>query len=125
MANITIDHYKTKSIMQYISSHLLAKLKLAPPIRNLVGQLEFTEEQLETTQSSLESQGVSMPQFGGLTAALAKELNEPIIEVVPEPEPEPEPIVEPEPELTEEESKETKRKEKYFFVLNDLFEHVD
>ena len=51
-------------------------------VGNLVGKLEFTDDQLQQTQRGLDAAGVSMPQFGGLGKALAKEMN-----VEPEPEP--------------------------------------
>lgn len=53
-------------------SYLLAKLGLAPNIKNLVGKLQFTDEQLDATTKALD--GVSMPQFSGVGAALAKEM---------------------------------------------------
>ena len=64
-------------------SHILARQGRALKVGNLVGKLEFTDDQLQQTQRGLDAAGVSMPQFGGLGKALAKEMNE-------EPEPEPE-----------------------------------
>lgn len=55
-------------------------------VSNLVGKLEFTDDQLQQTQRGLDAAGVAMPSFGGVGKALAKEMN-----VEPEPEPEPEP----------------------------------
>jgi Ras GTPase-activating-like protein IQGAP2/3 len=52
-------------------SHLLAKLGKAERIGNLVGQFDFTDEQLAMTQKGL--QGVAMPNFGDAKATLAKE----------------------------------------------------
>lgn len=53
------------------TSHILARLGQAERIGNLVGQFEFTDEQLAATQKGL--QGVSMPNFGDAKANLAKE----------------------------------------------------
>ncbi len=63
-------------------SHLLARKGLADRIGNLVGQLQFSDEQLQSTQKGLS--GVSMPNFKGVGRDLAKDMN-----VEPEPEPEP------------------------------------
>lgn len=52
-------------------SHLLARLGRAERIGNLVGQFDFTDEQLAATQKGL--QGVAMPNFGDAKATLAKE----------------------------------------------------
>ncbi|KDN47975.1 hypothetical protein K437DRAFT_273559 [Tilletiaria anomala UBC 951] len=64
-------------------SHILARQGRAIKVGNLIGKLEFTDDQLQQTQRGLDAAGVSMPQFGGLGKALAKEMN-----VEPEPEPE-------------------------------------
>jgi Ras GTPase-activating-like protein IQGAP2/3 len=50
---------------------LLARQGLAERIGNLVGQFEFTDEQLAKTQKGL--QGVAMPNFGDARKTLAKE----------------------------------------------------
>lgn len=50
---------------------MLARLGRAERIGNLVGQFEFTDEQLAMTQKGL--QGVAMPNFGDAKATLAKE----------------------------------------------------
>lgn len=73
----TIDLYEKKNIPKVIYcihalSFLLAKLGLAPHIKNLVGKLQFTDEQLDATTKDLD--GVNMPQFDGVASALAKEL---------------------------------------------------
>ncbi|CAO1630340.1 unnamed protein product [Parajaminaea phylloscopi] len=64
-------------------SHILARQGRSIKVNNLVGKLEFTDDQLQQTQRGLDAAGVAMPSFGGLGKALAKEMN-----VEPEPEPE-------------------------------------
>lgn len=54
---------------------------MAERIGNLLGQLQFSEDQLKKTQRGLS--GVAMPNFGNVGKELAKEINE-------EPEEEPE-----------------------------------
>lgn len=66
-------------------SHILARQGRSNKVTDLVGKLEFTDDQLQQTQRGLDAAGVAMPAFGGLGKALAKEMN-----VEPEPEPEPE-----------------------------------
>ena len=56
---------------------------MAPRIGNLLGQLEFSPDQLQQTEKGLKDAGVAMPNFGGVGRELAKEINE-------EPEEEPE-----------------------------------
>ncbi|KAI9354864.1 hypothetical protein DFJ73DRAFT_795084 [Zopfochytrium polystomum] len=118
------DLYEKKNIPKVIYcihalSHVLAKKGLAPEINNLVGKLEFTEEQLDATKQSLEQSGVQMPHFGNLEVALAAEMK---VEPVPEepresvapPPPPPEPPVEEAPVvvvLTEEQKRELFLKE--------------
>lgn len=53
-------------------SHLLARQGRADRISNLVGQFEFTDEQLAATQKGL--QGVAMPNFSSVGNALAKDM---------------------------------------------------
>jgi hypothetical protein len=48
-----------------------------------VGNLQFTDDQLQQTQRGLDAAGIAMPKFGALGKTLAKEMN-----VEPEPEPE-------------------------------------
>ncbi|KAG8842212.1 hypothetical protein FRB96_005929 [Tulasnella sp. 330] len=81
------DLYEKKNIPKVIYcihalSHLLARKGLADRIGNLVGQLQFSDDQLQQTQKGLT--GVSMPNFRGVGKDLAKDMN-----VEPEPEPEP------------------------------------
>ncbi|OJT08011.1 Ras GTPase-activating-like protein rng2 [Trametes pubescens] len=64
-------------------SHLLARRGLARRIGNLVGHLQFSDDQLQRTQRGLKEAGVPMPNFGNIGRELAKEINE-------EPEEEPE-----------------------------------
>lgn len=52
-------------------SHLLARLGRAERIGNLVGQFEFTDEQLAATQKGI--QGKALPNFGDARGTLAKE----------------------------------------------------
>jgi Ras GTPase-activating-like protein IQGAP2/3 len=62
---------------------LLARRGLAERIGNLVGRLEFSDDQLQKTQKGLKDAGVAMPNFSNVGRELAKEINE-------EPEEEPE-----------------------------------
>ncbi|EJF61117.1 hypothetical protein DICSQDRAFT_60830 [Dichomitus squalens LYAD-421 SS1] len=57
-------------------SHLLARRGLARRIGNLVGQLQFSDDQLQKTQKGLKEAGVPMPNFGNVGRELAKEINE-------------------------------------------------
>ena len=71
-----IDLYEKKNIPKvifslHVLSHLLSRQGLAEKIGNLVGQFEFTDEQLARTQKGL--QGVAMPNFGDARKTLAKE----------------------------------------------------
>lgn len=43
---------------------------------NLIGRLEFSDDQLRTTQKGLNDAGVAMPNFGNVGKELAKEINE-------------------------------------------------
>lgn len=64
-------------------SHVLARQGRALKVGNLVGKLEFSDDQLQKTQRGLDAAGVAMPSFGAVGKNLAKEMN-----VEPEPEPE-------------------------------------
>ncbi|KAI1789553.1 hypothetical protein LXA43DRAFT_892818 [Ganoderma leucocontextum] len=82
------DLYEKKNFPKVIYcihalSHLLARRGLARRIGNLVGQLQFSDDQLQATQKGLKEAGVPMPNFGNVGRELAKEINE-------EPEEEPE-----------------------------------
>ncbi|KAK4688659.1 Ras GTPase-activating-like protein IQGAP2/3, partial [Tremellales sp. Uapishka_1] len=72
------DLYDKKNIPKvifciHVLSHLLARLGKAERINNLLGQFDFSDEQLAATQKGL--QGVAMPNFGEVGNALAKETN--------------------------------------------------
>jgi Ras GTPase-activating-like protein IQGAP2/3 len=54
---------------------------MAQRIGNLLGQLHFSDDQLQQTQKGLKEAGVSMPNFGNVGKELAKEINEPEIEI--------------------------------------------
>ncbi|KAG8903659.1 hypothetical protein FRB99_002897, partial [Tulasnella sp. 403] len=82
------DLYNKKNIPKVIYcihalSHLLARRGMAQRIGNLLGQLQFSDDQLKQTQKGLT--GVAMPNFKGIGRDLAKDMN-----MEPEPEPEPE-----------------------------------
>ncbi|KAI0353517.1 hypothetical protein OH77DRAFT_1497233 [Trametes cingulata] len=82
------DLYEKKNLPKVIYcihalSHLLARRGLARRIGNLVGHLQFSDDQLQKTQRGLKEAGVPMPNFGNVGRELAKEINE-------EPEEEPE-----------------------------------
>ena len=63
-------------------SHLLARRGLAQRIGNLLGQLQFSDDQLQQAQKGLKEAGVAMPNFGNVGRELAKEINEePEIEI--------------------------------------------
>ncbi|KAI9292803.1 hypothetical protein K502DRAFT_367280 [Neoconidiobolus thromboides FSU 785] len=77
------DLYDKKNIPKVIYclhalSHLLYKRKLAPSINNLIGYLQFTDEQIHITQRQLDNSGVALPQFKNVRSQLAKEMNEPL-----------------------------------------------
>ncbi|KAI6047200.1 ras GTPase-activating protein [Pisolithus marmoratus] len=81
------DLYEKKNIPKVIYcihalSHLLARRGLAQRIGNLVGQLRFSDDQLQKTQKGLNDAGITMPNFGDVGRELAKEINEdPEIEI--------------------------------------------
>ena len=54
----------------------MAKKGVASKIKNLLGKLEFTDEELKQTETSLQEAGVTLPQFRNVEGALAKELDE-------------------------------------------------
>jgi len=82
-----VDLYEKKNIPKVIYcihalSWLLYRRGITSfTITHLVGQLEFTGEELEETQKGIDRSGVKMPDFGGMR----KELD------IPEPPPPPEP----------------------------------
>ncbi|KAH8830869.1 ras GTPase-activating protein [Flagelloscypha sp. PMI_526] len=75
------DLYNKKNIPKVIYcihalSHLMARRQLAPRIGNLIGRLEFSDEQLQQTQKGLNASGVALPNFSNIGKELAKEINE-------------------------------------------------
>ncbi|KAL0579549.1 iqgap-related protein [Marasmius crinis-equi] len=81
------DLYEKKNIPKVIYcihalSHLLARRGMAERIGNLLGRLQFSDDQLQRTQKGLKDSGVAMPNFGNVGRELAKEINEePEVEV--------------------------------------------
>ncbi|KZV69162.1 hypothetical protein PENSPDRAFT_753609 [Peniophora sp. CONT] len=78
----TTDLYNKKNLPKVIYcihalSHLLARLGRAERIGNLLGQLKFSDDQLERTRRGLTAAGVAMPNFGAVGKSLAREMNEP------------------------------------------------
>ncbi|KAG8821050.1 hypothetical protein FRC18_011521 [Serendipita sp. 400] len=78
---IVTDLYDKKNIPKVIYcihalSHLLARRGMAQRIGNLVGRLQFTDDQLQATQKGLKDAGVTMPNFGDIGRDLAMEINE-------------------------------------------------
>ncbi|KAK4704775.1 Ras GTPase-activating-like protein IQGAP2/3, partial [Phenoliferia sp. Uapishka_3] len=77
----TIDLYDAKNLPKVIYcvhalSILLARRGMADGMSNLVGQIEFTDDEVNATQKNLS--GVRMPNFGGIGKAMAiKEEPEP------------------------------------------------
>lgn len=55
-----------------------------------MGQLEFSDDQLQRTEKGLKDAGVPMPNFGAISRELAKEINEePEVEIETEEESKP------------------------------------
>ncbi|POW08043.1 hypothetical protein PSTT_07792 [Puccinia striiformis] len=85
-----VDLYNAKNLPKviyciHVLSHLLAKRGMAERIGNLVGKLQFSNDQLEQTNAGLV--GKSMPNFGDINKELAKECKEEFeVEVESEPE---------------------------------------
>ncbi|KEP55797.1 IQ and RasGAP domain protein [Rhizoctonia solani 123E] len=83
----TIDLYEKKNIPKVIYcihalSHLLSRRGRAERIGNLLGQLEFSDDQLAETQKGLAAAGVNLPNFKSVGNKLAQEINEePEVEV--------------------------------------------
>ena len=72
--SITVYAYLIK--LTSIYSHLLARRGMAERIGNLLGRLQFSNDQLQKTQKGLKDSGVAMPNFGNVGRELAKEINE-------------------------------------------------
>ncbi|CAL1700973.1 unnamed protein product [Somion occarium] len=75
------DLYEKKNFPKVIYcihalSHLLARRGMAERIGNLIGRLEFTDDQLQKTHKGLKDSGVALPNFGNVGRELAKEINE-------------------------------------------------
>jgi len=75
------DLYDRKNIPKVIYcvhalSFFLAKQGRAPHIKNLIGQLEFTDAEINAAKEGLDASGVVIPHFGGIGNALAKEMKE-------------------------------------------------
>ncbi|KAG0317640.1 hypothetical protein BGZ99_006182 [Dissophora globulifera] len=73
------DLYDKKNIPKVIYcihalSHMLANKGMAPNIKNLVGELQFTDAEIHATRQGLDAAGISLPSFGNVGSALAKEL---------------------------------------------------
>lgn len=49
---------------------------MAERIGDLLGRLQFSDDQLQKTQKGLKDSGVAMPNFGNVGRELAKEINE-------------------------------------------------
>lgn len=64
---------------------MLARRGMAQRIGNLLGQLQFSDDQLQQAQDGLKEAGVAMPNFGNVGRELAKEINEELeVEIEPE-----------------------------------------
>ncbi|KAF8897516.1 ras GTPase-activating protein [Infundibulicybe gibba] len=75
------DLYNKKNLPKVIYcihalSHLLSRRGMAEQIGNLLGRLEFSDDQLQRTQKGLKDAGVAMPNFSNVGRELAKEINE-------------------------------------------------
>ncbi|KAH7887756.1 ras GTPase-activating protein [Phlebopus sp. FC_14] len=75
------DLYEKKNLPKVIYcihalSHLLARRGLAERIGNLLGKLQFSDDQLQQAQKGLNDAGVAMPNFGNVSRELAKEIDE-------------------------------------------------
>ncbi|EMR09099.1 hypothetical protein PNEG_02443 [Pneumocystis murina B123] len=76
------DLYEKKNIPKVIYcihalSFMLSHIGLAASMSNLVGKLEFTDEEIKNTQRDLDIAGVSLPNFKNIGNTLAGELNIP------------------------------------------------
>eukprot|EP00117_Sycon_ciliatum_P032454 scpid10084/ scgid25161/ Ras GTPase-activating-like protein IQGAP1; p195 len=76
----TTDIYNRKNMPRAVYclhalSMYLHRLGKAPPMQNLVGEAEFTEEEITNMQLELEKYGIQMPAFGKIGGILANELS--------------------------------------------------
>jgi len=80
------DLYDKKNIPKVIYclhalSHFLEVTGfLHPAVKDLVGKLEFSEEQLNTVQENFEENGLQLPQFSNVEAAVQKEMKKELTE---------------------------------------------
>ncbi|KAF9976681.1 hypothetical protein BGZ73_008078 [Actinomortierella ambigua] len=80
------DLYDKKNIPKVIYC-IHALRGMAPNIKNLVGELQFTDAEIAATRKGLDAAGVTLPSFGNVGTALARELSAPehaITETIPE-----------------------------------------
>uniref|UniRef100_A0A3Q2WW04 IQ motif containing GTPase activating protein 2 n=1 Tax=Haplochromis burtoni TaxID=8153 RepID=A0A3Q2WW04_HAPBU len=59
----------------FFSSLYLYKLGIAPQIQDLLGKVDFTEEEISNMRSELEKYGIQMPAFSKIGGILANELS--------------------------------------------------
>ncbi|XP_029431113.1 ras GTPase-activating-like protein IQGAP2 isoform X2 [Rhinatrema bivittatum] len=76
----TTDVYDRKNIPRVIYcihalSLYLFKLGIAPQIQNLLGKVDFTEEEISNMRKELEKYGIQMPSFSKIGGILANELS--------------------------------------------------
>uniref|UniRef100_A0A8C8RRS7 IQ motif containing GTPase activating protein 2 n=1 Tax=Pelusios castaneus TaxID=367368 RepID=A0A8C8RRS7_9SAUR len=76
----TTDVYDRKNIPRMIYcihalSLYLFKLGLAPQIQDLLGKVDFTEEEISNMRKELEKYGIQMPAFSKIGGILASELS--------------------------------------------------
>ncbi|XP_055552536.1 LOW QUALITY PROTEIN: ras GTPase-activating-like protein IQGAP3 [Falco cherrug] len=76
----TTDIYDKKNMPRVVYcihalSLYLFKLGLAPQIQDLYGKVDFTEEEISSTQRELEKYGLQLPAFSRIGGILAKELS--------------------------------------------------
>ncbi|NWW95529.1 IQGA2 protein, partial [Rhynochetos jubatus] len=76
----TTDVYDRKNIPKTIYcihalSLYLFKLGLAPQIQDLLGKVDFTEEEISNMRKELEKYGIQMPSFSKIGGILASELS--------------------------------------------------
>ncbi|XP_038621907.1 ras GTPase-activating-like protein IQGAP2 isoform X2 [Tachyglossus aculeatus] len=76
----TTDVYDRKNIPRMIYcihalSLYLYKLGLAPQIQDLLGKVDFTEEEISNMRKELEKYGIQMPSFSKIGGILANELS--------------------------------------------------
>ncbi|KNC77497.1 hypothetical protein SARC_10040 [Sphaeroforma arctica JP610] len=76
----TSDVYNQRNMPKVIScifalSHILYQNGMAPKIQNLVGKVEFSDDDISAIQTALVRYGVKLPQFSTVGGQLAKELS--------------------------------------------------